>query len=531
MKIRINNMKTVSNTLSNVYVSNVFYSNLQVFEQRFDSKNDGSEGEGTVNDILPEPKSEYTATYERIVLDNDYSLSKLPTDAVIDVWRTHPTMETKTIAALSNTIEILGTSNLRDLDSNVYVYSPEVFTNTSRRVFATAAEIGMQAIGPQEQFLYPQMSDWTPKIVQHTNFSIVQREIKINNPPYIGNVLTIAINPRECGDLISYMYLKCSLPPNINYTPHTGRALIKKAELYLNEKLIDTYDDDWATIHDELFMTADEMLALDQILSPPNMIIPLKFFFCNKDKYLHTCALKTQFIYVKLYFNTQSWITDYTEKIELQNMSIIFDQIFLTTEERNFYRTNKIETVIPRVYKENPETFTKGFVSINMSANFKVSMINWFIRNVNYETSSDYKRRYMYGYVSDYVNSYTKFTNWRGQVVNYLQVIDYIELYINNKNIISGLTGDIYYTYKQPMEHGLSVPDKTIYTYCFSAEPKNYIKGGEIDFGNQRYSSTNIKIKFLDSLAPQLVENYRLYLYYYGYSTFVIDKGFGEVVS
>lgn len=518
--IRMNDLKTVSN---------VFVSNIEVTQQRFVSSNVIVKS-GTVNDILPDPKNEYTVTYERIVLDNDYDLSKLPSNAVIDIWRTHPTLEKRTIAALSNTVEILGSSTLRDLDSNVNVYSPDVFTNTSRQVFATAAEIGMQAIGPQDQLLYTKY-DPTPKLVQHTNFSIVQREIKISNPPYIGNVLTIAINPRECGDLISYMYLKCSLPPNINYTPHTGRAIIQKAELYLNEKLIDYYDDDWAIIHDELFMSADEMLALDQVLTPPNMIIPLKFFFCNKDKYLHACTLKSQFIYIKLYFSQQSWFTDYTEKIELQNMSILFDQIFITAEERNYYRTNKIETIIPRVYRETPENFTRGFVNINMSANFKVNMINWFIRNTNYEVGNDFTRRYSYGYVSDYVNSYTKFTNWRGQVVNYLQVIDFIELYIDNKNIISGLTGDIYYTYKQPMEHGLSVPDKTIYTYCFSAEPKNHVKGGEVDFGKQRYSSTSVKIKFLDSLAPQLVENYRLYLYYYGYSTFVIDTGFGEVVS
>jgi hypothetical protein len=327
------------------------------------------------------------------------------------------------------------------------------------------------------------------------------------------------------------MYLKCSLPPNVTYTPKTGRAILKKVELYLNETMIEFYDDDWSIIHDELFMTADEMLVLDQILTPPNMIIPLKLFFCTKDRYMPMCALKGQTMYLKFYFNTQQWFTDYTEKIELQNVSIIFDQIFLTAEERNYYRTNKIEIVIPRIYKETPETFTKGFISTNMSANFKVSMINWFIRNVNYETSNDFLRRYLYGYVSDYVNSYTRFTNWRGQVVNYLQVIDYIDIYIDNKNIVSGLTGDIYYTYKQPMEHGLSVPDNTIYTYCFSTDPKNYIKGGEFDFGTRRYSSTNLKIKFLDSLAPQLIENYRLYLYYYGYSTFVIDNGFGAVVS
>ena len=104
-------------------------------------------------------------------------------------------------------------------------------------------------------------------------------------------------------------------------------------------------------------------------------------------------------------------------------------------------------------------------------------------------------------------------------------------MYIENKNIISGLTGDLYYTYKQSIDHGLSVPDKTIYTYCFSSEPKNYVKRGDVNFGTKKYSSTNIKIKFLESFVPQLIERYRLYLYYYGYSKIVIDNGFVEVVS
>ena len=531
MIIRVNELKGSSNTLSNIYVSNVFFSNMIVTEQRFTSGKGNEVSKGTtVRDVLPDPKEEYTLTYDRIVLNNEYVLSKLPQDAVLDIWRTHPTLPKANIAAKSNVIEIVGTSHLRELDTNVYVYSPNIITNTSRKVFATAAEIGMQAIGPQETLLY-EYKDWTPKIIQHSNFSIVQREIKISTPPYIGSVLTVPINPRDCGDLISHMYFKCSLPANINYTEHAGRAIIRKVEFYLNEKMIDFYDDDWSIIHDELFMNADEMLALDHLLTPPDLLIPLKLFFCNKDVYLPTCAIKNQIMYLKIYFNEQSWFTDYTAPMEISNPSIIFDQIFLTIEERNYYLTNKIEIPIPRIQRETPEKFTRGFVNINMSANFKVSMLVWFIRNLNYETGNYYTNRYSYGYVSDIVNSYTKFTNWRGQVVNYLQVIDYVDLYIDNKNIITGLTGDLYYTYKQPMEHGLSVPDKTIYTYCFSKEPKNYTKGGEVDFGTQRYNSTNIKLKFLESLAPQLVQSYSLYLYYFGYSTFVIDNGFGEVVS
>ena len=121
--------------------------------------------------------------------------------------------------------------------------------------------------------------------------------------------------------------------------------------------------------------------------------------------------------------------------------------------------------------------------------------------------------------------------NWKGKTVNYVQVIDFIDIYINNVNIIKGLTGDLYYTYKQPIEHGLSVPDKTIYSYCFSEEPKNYIKRGDFDFGTVKYNSTNLKIKFLDSLKPQLVQSFRLYLYYFGYLKLSLDKGFLEIVS
>lgn len=488
-----------------------------------------SEDARTVSDILPEPKEEYSATYERIVLDKNYDLKRLPENAVIDVWKTRPTLPSANVAAVIDEVKSQTTYELRDLDY-VPVVENVVTVNDPRQIFATVAEMGMNSIGPQEKLLYGE-KDWTPKLVQHTNFSIVQREIKLNTPPYIGNTLTITINPRECGDLMSHMYLKCTLPPNINYTEKTGRALIQKVEFYLDEKMIDYYDDDWSIIHDELFMSADEMLALDQLLKPPNMIIPLKLFFCNKDVYFPLCSLNTQLIYLKIYFSPQSWFTDYPSPIELINPSIIFDQIFLTNEERNYYRTNKIELVVPRMYREIPETFTQGFVSINMSANFNVSMINWFIRNINYEQGSDYTKRYSYGYVSDLVNSYTNFINWKGQLVNYIQVIDNIDMYIENKNIISGLTGDLYYVYKQPIDHGLSVPDKTVYTYCFSREPKNYIRGGDVNFGTKKYSSTNIKIKFIDSFVPQLIQKYRLYLYYFGYSRIVIDNGFAEVES
>jgi hypothetical protein len=487
----------------------------------------------TVKDVKPDPIENYTVTYERIVLDDTFELSKLKPDVTLDVWLTHPTLPKPNVASNVETIEIVGEFNLRELSDNVYVYTSNIepkVDGPEKQYFATVANMAMEANDPRDDMLYNKSHDWTPKLLQHTNFSIVQKEIKVTtSPPYIGGTLTIPINPRECGDLLSYMYFTCNLPPNVNYTNRVGRALFKRVELCLNEFVIQRYDDNWANIHDELFMSAEESLTLDQILNGSRIIIPMKFFFCEKEQYLPLCALYNQMIYIKIYFHEQSWFTDYPFALEMTNPAIIFDQIFLTTEERNYYKTTKLEIIVPSVDYQLPQIFTNGTVSLNMSTNFDVSMIVWFIRNINYElpVSSAYESRYSYGYVSPLVNSYTKFTNWKGDEVNYVQVIDYVDIYINNRNIISGLTGDIYYTYKQPLEHGLSVPDKTLYTYCFSSEPKNPLKRGDFDFRTLASKTTNLKIKFSESLGPQLTQNYNLYLYYYGYKTLSIDKGFG----
>jgi hypothetical protein len=242
----------------------------------------------TAGDLKPEPKENYSITYERTVLEDVFQLSNIKSNANIefDLWLTRPTFPTVNVASNVETVSFVGEFNLRDLSDNVFSsnsYSNVFVSDTP--YFATVAKMGMDAVGPQEEFLYEKNTDWTPKLSRHTNFSIVQKEIKVTtSPPYVGGTLTIPLNPRENGDLLSNMYFTCKLPPNINYTPRVGRALFKKVELCFNEFVIQRYDDNWARIHDELFMSADESLVLDEILRGPNLIIPLKFFFCEKDQ-------------------------------------------------------------------------------------------------------------------------------------------------------------------------------------------------------------------------------------------------------
>ena len=532
----------------------------------------------TVEKILPGPG--YTALYQRSVLSNTFPLSNLVQDSYVDLVLTRPAFtgthhkgiteepgagesDTPLTSNLLAAREFLlhTTANVHsntwevNLDPDRF-YSPFVPDDTKHsepiRTFSTAAAIGMAAVGPQDKYVYAPKTNWTPAMKQHTNFSIVKRQVKVTTPPYIGNSLTVPINSKENGDLIKNMYFKCTLPPNINFIDRVGVALIDKAELYFDNVLVDSYDSDWHTIYNELFLSADEILGLVNMVggtlpdgngvgpitsSPVNeLIVPLRFFFSTQpDTYLPLCAMGMQKVYVKLYFNAQSWFTDNQEPFELKDVSILFDQIFLTPDERLYYMNTTITLKIPKVLKEPdcPRAFGisggapgSGVVNMQLNPNFRVTMINWFIRNKN----KTYKTRYDYGYQSGLTKTYVTYTNWLKQTLYYDPVIDYINIYINNQNITQNLWEDSYFLFKNPLDHGLSVPDKNVYTYCFSDKPKEYkVKSGDIDFRKINSKTTSLSIKFKDSFVPQLSESFELVLYYYGYTDLVFSNGYGSL--
>jgi hypothetical protein len=364
-----------------------------------------------------------------------------------------------------------------------------------------------------------------------SDFSIFQKELKITSGPFLGSIVTCQINPGESGDLIGPTYLKCTLPYNINLIDRVGVALVDKYELYFDSLLIETYDSDWFTIHNELFLTANEILALEPMINGSDLMIPLLFFFCKDHKtYLPICALKNQKVFIKIYFKPQSWFTDTTDTIELSKVSLIYDNIFLTTQEKNYYMKNQINLKIPKYYKETPFDFTNAYSTINFTANFNVTMLVWFIRNKSIYLT-DYRKRYQYGYISNLVRSYINYVDWRGNTRYYQKIFDDVQIYVNNQNIVSGISDDLYYGYYQPLEHGLSIPDKNIYMYCFGSDIKSETNNGYINFSNYPTKTTNMNILFNNKLTAELIKDFQLWFYYYGQTTVIFNGGYGTLQS
>ena len=407
---------------------------------------------------------------------------------------------------------------------------PGIYSNVNddfeMKTFATAAAVGLAAVGPQETILYEKTS-WIPKLHQTTNFAISQKNVKLYALNFLNDVLNITINPRECGDLIGNMYLSCSLPPNINLIDRVGLSLIKKAELYLDSQLIDSYDDIWAILYDQLFLTADQQLGMDQLVNGSDLMIPLLFFFKDKSKFLPTCTLLNQTIYIRLYLQPQSWFTDYPFKFDLTNVSLYYDQIYLTIEERMKMKLTSHKIIVPKILAETPVQLQNNpTMEVLMTANFNISMIVWFIQRV----SQNYKTRYTFGYTSPLVKSYTTYTDWRGNIQQYTSALSSASVFINNQNIISNFTGDVYYNFKQPIDHGLSAPTKQVYLYCFKQEPMKDESSGDIDFRAISSKTTKLQLKFLDTVTSQ-IQGYNLCLYYYGYTTAVFENGSGRVLD
>ncbi len=382
------------------------------------------------------------------------------------------------------------------------------------------------AIGPQN--VHSTKTFWDPVYKQHTNFQLYHRTVPIQASAYLGNTVTVELKPTTLGDLVSNMYLHCSLnlPTSI---PRVGRAIIKRIDFMINDQIIETLDDDWYQLRDELFHDNDEKADITTLVSDPTeLYIPLDFFFCRRfshDKsrptqFFPMCALVSQRIYIKIQFNSAQWIG--TPNLELVSPELVLEEIQLSDEERIYYRTQKIDMMIPKVKKEPVFPYNTGSLNVPLTASFPVQALFWFFRRKSFETDADqYMNRYTYGYK----NQSPFGLPLPGTGTKFNDPIKQATIYLNGINVLGTIQGGIYYRFKQPMYRGLTVPVKDVYTYSFGLETGQ----GTADFSKLDSAKTFLSIEFLDKYTSQIAFNFNMYIYYYGWTLLTFQYGSGSL--
>lgn len=381
---------------------------------------------------------------------------------------------------------------------------------------------GLFANGPQDEYITDfKKNAFVTDFKQYTDFSIDTTTYDFGRAPYTGTTQTVSIPMKGFpGDLLSNMFLKCTLPPGFNYIESTGRALIQSISLYMDTVEIETIDDDWMIVRDQLFLDDDEKKIIQRIINGNQLYIPLEFFFCrragNKKQqppYFPVCACYRQTMYITIQFASSELLTGVTG-CDVSNVKLVIEHITLTDLERlNFLKPLKITT--NRVYKEPYNTLQNGTASVNLTANFKVSLLVWFLRYTLYETSPAlYSKRYSYGYIT--LDNFT------------LQNTDpfaSLDILVNNKSITDKLPGSKFFTYLQPVLHGLSTPDKNIYMYSFGLTPLKYNTGGSFDFSEIDSKCTLLNMKISPELVNDITKFYTIHVYSFGYSEFSFENG------
>jgi hypothetical protein len=528
---------------------------------------------GVSNTLVGSVTKQYEYVYElRVTVDQDQVLPVPGTIVPLTFLRPTSKIQSKYYSLydpkLFDAADIKGqAADLRDLNSNVWTDVPaprEAYIEMSGRGFGTGALTAIAAVGAQEKYMYGGESLWIPQIKQHTPFVQTQRLL---NPiettsGFLDSSTSYSFNlyPRESGDLLSNMYLSVSLPElptGYSYCELTGRAIIKKVEFLLDGRVIESISDDWYILRDQLFLDADEKLAMYQAISRGqaesnvvsgstqlDMLIPLDFFFCRRQShskkgrerlekpFFPLCAILQQVVTIRFTFNNVSWITNAPNDVngnpvDLINPRILVEEITLTPEERMYYQSKTLSYKISRVWAEAGLPYNNGKAIVNFTSKYPVSMLTWFVRNKLYESDDPeyYNSRYQYGYSTNFVEAAVSVQFFNGVKLNFLDVIKNGTIYLNNQNILSDFPGALYYSYKQPMDHGLSVPTKNIYMYCFADYPREYNHDGSVDFSKLNSNTSHLDLAFDQITAPQITQDYTLYLYYYGHVELKFDKG------
>jgi hypothetical protein len=474
-----------------------------------------------------------------------------------------------TMIEMNTKLKINGGAPLRELNTGikeVKIFHDE-YKEITKQGFNSGTTMSLYAVGPQEKYTRGEdNSMFNATFPQHSNFVMYQRNIPISGDVFLGQTITIELKPKELGDLLCNMYLQCSLPALTGssnaYTNQVGRALIAQADFMINDTVIETVYDDWFFIRDQVFLDADEQQSMfsavnggsSSNVSPTtvlNMVIPFEFFFCrrhshaNKGRerlrrpYLPLCAISNQRIYLKIKFNPWVWITNDlgVSRKDIINPSLILEEIKLTDAEKLYYQSTPQRYVINRVQKESALPFTNANPQIQLTANFPVQMLIWFIRNRKYESVASpsgapsglyYDSRYSYGYTTQYIQTAVPLTFVSG-TTSFIDVIDTANIVLNGIDISSTFKGSLYYSFKQPMDHGLSVPAKNIYMYSFGLTPKEYNSGGYINFSKLNSQTTKLNLSFVPAYASQLIQGYQLYVFYYGYTILEVANGFARL--
>ncbi len=262
------------------------------------------------------------------------------------------------------------------------------------------------ALGEADAYLYdqPTVTFFKQYYNRHTNFSIESIIQKFKGIADFGETINCVISRH--GDLIWRTYLEVTLSPIITTDPNTycnrvGFKLLKKVELRIGGKTIDTHYSHWMHIWTELTHNVDMKSLLNKMVgnkaddgqlgdnnNPGTLMIPLLFFFCrNPGLALPLIALQYHEIEIIIefdYFNNLISDLNVTNNISqgtMSNVSIWVDYVFLDTEERKHFSQTTHDYLIDVTQQQEISISANKTNCVKLDFNHPTKMLAWALKD------------------------------------------------------------------------------------------------------------------------------------------------------
>jgi hypothetical protein len=435
----------------------------------------------------------------------------------------------------------------------------------------TGAVLSLDAIGLQDTFLTSNAGNsfFQFKGTTHTQFTQYSASVQLNNDgstnwPFNQKV-QVLLRPKEMGDILNNMYLKCSLPSlaglpgNPQYCTDVGLAMINQIQFAADDTILEVIKTDWNVLYTELYYTAEEKVTFQKLVNVDSvnggdLYIPLHFFFSRrhsssftgdplvkgnmyfKPGFLTCAAHKHRNLIITIQFNPITFFSSVTTTaLFFNSFYIVTNEIVLSEAERTFIQNNVQKNLVSLTRNDSVYTVRQTPFVANLTPNIPVKVVHWFIRNQAYEDQTNslyYNNRFNFS-GKNYV-PFSKYDTLTQQETNN-PVISETMMYLNGVQL-TGLSlpvsiqdrrdGSYYFKFLQPLSHSLSSPSRNIYTYSFCLNPADPQPSGALDFGQMDSRSTFINASLYSlTSSKQLSNAYSMYIFYTGFNTVTYNNG------
>ena len=437
----------------------------------------------------------------------------------------------------------------------------------------------------------PQNSFWNYKPIKHSNFTLYYRSIPKSNPgttnwPF-GETINFQIDPKSSGDALANCFLKFTLPGlsgGAQYCDQIGRALIKEYSFRVGDTVVQTMPGDWGIIHDELYSENTERKAHQYMFNagqpegtlpssgvaskPIPIYLPLNFFFSRYNTvlpgnwmnnatvsaemenattfkpYFMLCACTQQKVTISVTFNPITYFSN-ASAVSLTSLNLVTEQVSLTPEEALYYRTNKQTFIYNTVTKQPKLRLDKGDGVKNatgpippgcndtfknyLTSNIPVKAFHWFLRDQRYEDIDDptyFLNRFNFCRVQDTLPQQEFKYNTMAEASLFINGNKQLGFF-SQRRPFDDVTGASYYKYVQSYIHKYNAPERNVYTYSFSLNPRDPEPSGSLDFSVMDTSKTLIE----GHIHPDATSNsYNVNMFYLGYIVLSYQDDFCHLV-